>query len=207
MKKYIFCFFLFFGTIFCFAETDKIVRTDIGFTTGIPIYSHRDDNINTEDSRVIIGTFSDISFRLGEPVRFLVGADCNCDFMWGGRDYNHHLDYAGWAGIKVYPGVGGLNFSISYALGSRTDFVSATETKFKTYSINGERLTILENETDSYVESTAWGNGFRIGFDYDFMYGNDNSFAPALGGYYRCMPRGNDMWDNIFAVYISFGFN
>lgn len=190
----------------CFAEVDKIIRTDIGFTSGIPVYSHRDDAFNIEDSRVIIGSFADISFKLGNPLRFLLGADAMCDFMWGGDDYNHHLDYAGWAGIKFYPGIGGLNFSIAYALGCRTDFVSFTERVQVKNPLTGEMLPLYKSESDSYIDSTAWGNGFRISFDYDFLYGNDRNFAPALGGYYRCMPRGNDKWDNIFSIYISFGF-
>ncbi len=206
MKKIILCFCFLLISFFAFAETDSIVRTDLGFSTGIPVYSHRDDTVTFEESRAIIGTFADISFKLGQPLRFLFGADVMSDFMWGGTDYNYHLDYAGWAGIKFYPGFGGLNFSISYALGSRTDFVSVTDKKLNFYDYNGSSIPYFKEESDTYVESTAWGNGFRISFDYDFLYGNDNSFAPALGGYYRCMPRGNDNWDNIFAVYISFGF-
>ena len=64
----------------------------------------------------------------------------------------------------------------------------------------------INNDMEDSISSTAWGNGFRISVGYDFAYGRKNVFAPALGVYYRCIPRGSDFWDNVLAAYISFSF-
>lgn len=207
MKKLLFIFVLIFTSFLSFAEQDKKVGCDIGLTTGVPVYSHRDDNVSIEESRIIVGSFADVSFKLTEPFRFIMGVDFNTDFMWSADSLNYHLDYAGWAGLKFYPGLAGLNFSIAYALGSRYDFVNKCTKSIKEYDLLSYSILYIDKKNDYYSESTAWGNGFRISFDYDFLYGSNRNVAPALGGYYRCMPRGNNNWDNIFAVYVSLGFN
>ncbi|MBQ1629458.1 MAG: hypothetical protein II098_09945 [Treponema sp.] len=213
MKKFLFldkrlltCAAFIFISIAAFAEEDKIVRTDIGLTTGIPVYGKNDDAVSIEESRGIFGITSDISFRLANPLRFLIGADVTADLMFDGSDYNHHLDYAGWAGIRFYPGLGNLAFSIAYAIGSRTDFICESDFEKKKLALNSVEYEYYEKSSKAWSESTAWGNGFRIGFDYDLLYNNNRRVAPAFGGYYRCMPRGNNNWDNIFAVYINLGF-
>ena len=82
-----------------------------------------------------------------------------------------------------------------YALGARTDFIEEE---------------ILEDDGSSkkrsVVESTAWGNGFKIGVEYDFLYNSDKRSLPALGFFYRLMPRGGKSYDNIFAFYINMVF-
>lgn len=206
MKRLLVLFAFLFTSISAWSEQDKILKYDFGISTEIPVYSRNDEAIFTEESRVIIGTFADLSLRLIEPLRLLAGADVCSDFMWNSDEHNFHLDYAFWSGIKIFPGLGGLNFSVAYALGCRTDFIKTCDKSVKSYDFNGTPYYYIEKDTDSYIESTAWGNGFRISIDYDFSYQNKYDFLPALGGYYRCMPRGNNNWDNIFAVYVSFGF-
>ncbi len=186
MKKTVCAFALIFAALSLFAEKDKIVRFDLGLATGIPVYNKNDVSIDGNDSRAIFGSLADIAFRVTEPMRIVLGSDLMCDFTWDGGNHSHHVDYAFWGGIKVYPGFGGLSTGLSYALGCRTDFVNDDET--------------------SGTSSSAWGNGFRLSIDYDFLYGTKYNCAPALGGYYRLMPRGENHWDNIFAVYITLGF-
>lgn len=206
MKKLLILFAFLFASISVWSEQDKILKYDFGISTGIPVYSRNDESVFTEESRVIIGTTADVSLQLIKPLRFLVGTDVCADFMWNSDEHNYHLDYSFWSGIKFFPGFGGLNLSIAYALGSRTDFIKTCDKSIESFEYNGNSYHYINKETDSYIESTAWGNGFRISIDYDFSYENKLMFLPALGGYYRCMPRGNNNWDNIFAVYVSFSF-
>ncbi len=194
MKK-IFATLFLFGIFICAlpAEENKFVGGDFGIATAIPVYQGTDSPFK---SRVILGLNGDISFRLGSPLKFLLGYDFLSDINWNGSQHKNHLDYAGWLGIKVYPGVGGLNASLAYALGARTDFInedyydSETDTE--------------KNRTE--VETTSWGNGFRISAEYDFHYGSSKKMLPALGFYYRMMPRGSNNYDNIFAFYVNMAF-
>ena len=186
MKKLLILFAFLFASISVWPEQDKILKYDFGISTGIPVYSRNDESVFTEESRVIIGTTADVSLQLIKPLRFLVGTDVCADFMWNSDEHNYHLDYSFFCGIKVYPNLFGFNTSIAYLLGSRTDFIN--------------------NDMEDSISSTAWGNGFRISVGYDFAYGRGNVFAPAVGCYYRCVPRGDNYWDNILALYINFSF-
>ncbi len=180
---------LFFS--FAFAE-NKIVGFDFGLVTGIPVYG---DTSSPYKNRVVIGSNGDISLKVGTPLKILFGYDLIGDLNWDKSEHSNHLDYAFWTGIKVYPGFGGLNGSLAYALGARTDFIDEE----------------ILNEDGSYkklsvVESSAWGNGFRIGVEYDFLHNSDKKTLPALGFYYRLMPRGEKSYDNIFAFYVNMVF-
>ncbi|MDE5898423.1 MAG: hypothetical protein K2H09_04070, partial [Treponemataceae bacterium] len=138
------------------AAAPKRFGFDAGISTGIPIYGGGD--VEAADSavnggsvnRIVIGGNAGATLRLGAPLKLLAGADLLCDFVWSGGDHSNHLDYAFFGGVKIYPGIRGLAFSIAYALGRRTDFI--------------------DNETESATRSTAWGNGFRLSAEYDFLY-------------------------------------
>lgn len=194
MKKLLYITFtlLLFSNICVYASND-VVSFDLGISSGISFYGNnyiveQNNSVNNgEFNRVSAGINGDISFKLASPLRFIVGSDILADFVWGGNSYFNHLDYAFYWGIKIYPNLYGLNTSFSYLLGRRTDFIS-------------------NEENGSYIESSAWGNGFRISLEYDFAYGRGNVFAPAVGCYYRCVPRGDNYWDNILALYINFSF-
>lgn len=193
MKKIIFCAISLLLSSFIFAENNKIVGFDIGLCSGIPFYGS-DDVIDSnkevfdEDyKRIIIGADADISFKIGEPLKLVFGTDLLADLIWCGNDYSNHLDYDFWGGIKVYPGLFGFNFSLAYALGCRTDFVN-------------------DEVEDSVCRSSAWGNGFRLGVEYDFLYGTSHKCMPAVGTYYRLMPRGSNDYDNIMAIYCNLSF-
>lgn len=192
MKK-IFAFLILFLSCCCFfAEEKKIIGFDAGLVTCIPVYG---DTSSPFKNRVIIGADGDITFRLGNPLKFMVGADFISDINWDGNLHSNHIDYALWGGIKVYPGIGGLNASLAYTIGARTDF---EEDKY--FYFDG----IQRN--DSNVEMTAWGNGFRIAVEYDFLHNSSRKALPAIGMFYRFMPRGSDSYDNIFAFYANMSF-
>lgn len=194
MKKVLYCLILLIFSNICIyaASSEKVAVFNVGITSGIPFYG--DDSIlasndvvnGGEINRVLVGLSADVSFNLAIPIKLIAGSDLLADFIWGGSSYSNHLDYSFFCGIKVYPNLFGFNTSIAYLLGSRTDFIN--------------------NDMEDSISSTAWGNGFRISVGYDFAYGRKNVFAPALGVYYRCIPRGSDFWDNVLAAYISFSF-
>lgn len=180
---------------FAFAEKtsgNKIVGFDVGLVTCIPVYG---DSSSPYKNRVIIGSDGDISFKVGAPLKILFGYDLIGDINWDKNEHSNHLDYAFWSGIKIYPGFGGLNGTLAYALGARTDFIDE--------EISTEEGT---SKKRSVVETTAWGNGFKIGVEYDFLYNSEKKTLPALGFFYRLMPRGKNSYDNIFAFYINMGF-
>lgn len=192
-----FVFMLIFSSFFGFAEKrsgprDKIIGFDVGLVTCIPVYG---DTSSTYKNRVVIGNDGDISLKIGAPLKILFGYDLIGDINWDKNEHSNHLDYAFWSGVKVYPRIGGLNGTLAYALGARTDFIDE-----KVFDENGD------SKTRSVVETTAWGNGFKIGVEYDFLYDSNRRTMPALGFFYRLMPRGNNNYDNIFAFYINMGF-
>lgn len=193
MKKIISAIVCLFISSFVFSEASKIIGFDIGLSTGLPVYSDSgisdaNDRVNDGDfNRVIIGSVADVSFHVCEPLKLLVGGDLLCDLIWSGNSHSNHIDYAGWFGVKAYPGFGGLNGSVCYAVGCRTDFIN-------------------NDVEDTVVHNASWGNGFRLGIEYDFLYGTERSCMPCVGFYYRYMPRGESNYDNIFSVYATLSF-
>lgn len=180
-------------TVFCAAllySERKTVGFDAALSTGFPIYGNTSlvskQNLS-EPSRIIIGLDGDVTVKLGNPLRLIFGADTLFDLSWKGKNTNNHIDYAFFGGLKIYPNIAGLNTSISYALGRRTD-------------------TITNDSDDAVVLSSAWGNGFRFSIEYDFLYGKTWKCAPIAGMYYRMMPRGGNNYDNIIAVYAGITF-
>ncbi len=197
LKKAVIFATIFLTGLFSAAAADstgaqKPVVFSVGLSSGFPFY---DGDVKSENKKItdgdyrrfIIGVNAGAAFRLADPLKLLVGADTLCDFIWGGGDHCNHLDYAFFAGVKFYPGIGGLNASVAYALGCRADFID-------------------NDEQGSRVHSSSWGNGFRLGAEYDLAYNRNASIAPALGIYYRWMPRGDGEYDNILAAVLSVVF-
>ncbi len=112
---------------------------------------------------------------------FSLGGDSVFDFRWKGSNHIYLIDYAFLAGFRVYPKLAGLYFSVDYALGRRTDFIT------------------IGSYDDTL--STGWGNGFKIALGYDFSY-HLSSFAPVLAASLKSMPRGGSR-DNLFCVSIK----
>ncbi len=97
------------------------------------------------------------------------------------------LDYSGNAGLRMYPGIGGMNIGVEYSLGCRQDYFRS-------------------GEEDGIVSFTPFGNGFRFIAEYDFSI-HTSGYAPVVGVAWRHMPRGNNESDNIFSLYVSFQNN
>lgn len=175
MKKLcIVCAALLLSSVSLFAAERRPVGYEFGIGSGFIFYGSddvRDENSSFDASnQIILATNASALFPLADSVFFAAGADSTFDFRWRGGDHLNRWDYAGLVGFRVYPGLAGLICSVEYALGRRTDF-----TNF--------------DDKDEVVDSTSWGNGFKLGVSYDFTGGN-GTFAPILGASWRHMPRG-----------------
>lgn len=229
-KSVFFLFVLILLTSAVFAESSKrLVTFDAGISTGIPVYGDpvlRKENASLTDGgkHAIVGTVCDINFRLSDGITFFVGNDNIFDFIWnkstddGKTAYFHHIDSSFFPGLKVYPGLGGFNISCSYSVGTRWDFHSKVtpaqsenpgENSDPTDEDSGITSSIMKSQIASdgitEIDSAFWGNGFRIGLEYDFSY-NSSSNLPSVGVYYRFCPRGNYHWDNVFSLYCVMNF-
>ncbi|MCQ2573111.1 MAG: hypothetical protein MJ182_04370 [Treponema sp.] len=184
-KSIVWAVFLSLLTVSSVFASEKMITFDAGLSTGIPVYGDGalkslNKSISENGHRIIIGTVADVNIKLSDEITFFFGNDMNFDFLWKDGEYSNHIDTAFFPGLKIYPGFGGLNFSCAYSLGTRWDFVSFT------------------SEED--IDSSYWGNGFRLGVEYDFSF-ESNPYFPSAGIYYRLCPRGQSNWDNIFCVY------
>ena len=174
-------------TFFAISEED-FFRLSLGFSTGFPLYGSKtvnqtDYSIETE-KRAIIGTFANINLNIIEQVTFFTGAEILADLNWSSSEYKHYLHAGFPLGIKIYPGLEGLNFGLAYELGFRSDFV-----KIK----NGQR----DNE------NKKWGNGFKVLVEYNFAHDSKLKYLPTAGCSWTFMPRGNYSYDNLIIFYIA----
>jgi hypothetical protein len=173
-----------------FAESSKQFGFDAGLASGGPVYGGAtNDSVSSITGmsgfkRIIIGFNGDFFYSPVDQIHLFTGADTLADFLWNDNWYSYHFDYAFLFGAKVYPFPGGFAASVAYALGCRNDY----------YNTAG---------TGSVTSYAKWGNGFRLGVEFDFSKLLKQKYIPALGFYYRFMPRGSDMYDNIFAAYVS----
>ena len=136
-------------------------------------------------ARLIFSGELGYSFKLDEMLRFIVGGNLVYDSFWKKSQSVFYLDYAVFGGVRVYPGLGGLNFGLEYNTGRRSNFY-----KLEDISVDSS--------------STNWGNGFRFVTEYDFSV-NTSGYAPVVGFSYRRMPRGG-FADNFFTFYFRFTY-
>ena len=192
MKKISVVFILLLFSIAAFAD-EKLFNFDVALCTGIPIHSSTEEStktdilINADFKRIIAGFTGDAVISITEPVKFVVGADAFCEFLWDGSEYHNSLDYSFFGGVKIYPELGGFNFSVSYVFGSAITFYNT-------------------EEAGKSNNPAAWGNGFRIALEYDFFYNEEAKIYPIVGGYYKLIPRGNYIYDHVISVYAGLRF-
>ena len=190
MKKLILSFLaLLFISAAIFADQDSFFTNEVSLGTGIPIYNEsssvaRKDILSTSNyKRIVAGLTLDTNLNISASIKILLGAELFTDFLWNEGLYYNSLDYSFLGGIKFYPGVKGLNISITYVLGNRSDFMSQNE-----------------------PATQFWGNGFRLAVQYDFLTDRVTKIKPILGGYYRFVPRGNYNTDHILSIYSGIRF-
>lgn len=215
MKKYFFITILIiFSSISLFSNENSLFTTEVSLGTGISIYDTSSDTLRKEllsqkdYKRVIAGLSVDTNLNISDPLKIMFGAEAFSDFLWLKPDYYNTLDYAFFTGIKVFPNKTGLNISISYVLGNRTDFFTQT-VEVQSDEVDEDGNPVVDEEgnpvTKSELQKTndtkAWGNGFRIAIQYDFMLNKATKIKPVVGGYYRCVPRGDYNRDHILCIY------
>ena len=168
-----------------FAGEESFFTTEASLGTGISIYDSSSGdarkNILNESGfkRIILGLTLDTNLNISDPLKIMLGTEIFTDFLWKSSDFYNTLDYSFFTGIKIFPNKTGLNFSIAYVLGNRTDFFNEAPKK----------------------QTQSWGNGFRLSIQYDFMQDKEYKVKPNAGAYYRCIPRGNYNTDHILCLY------
>lgn len=175
---------------------EKLLNWEVSLSTGIPVHTSsqttteetKDDLLFTNSFyRVIAGGSADVVLNFTEPLKAVFGIDSFCEFIWEKQSHYNSLDYSLYAGIKLFPNLAGFNASVSYVIGSKSNFIKS-------------------EEIGSTTQNTSWGNGFRISVEYDFFYGEDAVLYPIVGGYYRYMPRGDYTYDHVIAAYVGLKF-
>lgn len=193
MKKNISVFTVIFALFFIFfAEEVYSAGFEMGIGSGYVFYGDSETKdlvsaMNSENfNRFIIGGEAGFFIPLTDILVFTADSEIMSDLFWKGSRHCYFLDYAFNGGIKMYPGLKGLAFSVAYTLGRRTSFI-------KMYN------------QDSIISSTSWGNGFKFAVDYDIKYGKDG-ICPVIGAYWRHVPRGNSFSDNTLSIYLKLFF-
>ncbi|MBP5519231.1 MAG: hypothetical protein J6X84_01450 [Treponema sp.] len=170
---------------------ESLFSFSAGISSGFPIYG-KDSTISTgseisNGNRVIIGTTAAINLNPIKHVSFYLGNDLLWDTTWNASEKSQKLHVSFPLGIKIYPGIGGLNCGLAYTLGFRYD-------------------NIKTDEAGEHNDSTPWGNGFKIQVEYNFAHEGSSKYLPSIGTYWNLMPRGNNSYDNLIVLYISANF-
>jgi hypothetical protein len=175
----------------CFAEGTSSAGFQFGIGSGYIFYGDSGTKNLVADmnsagfSRFIFGGDAGIYVPFAENVQFIAETELLSDLFWKGGQHCYFFDYAFLGGLKVFPGLGGLSFSVAYALGRRSGIID------------------IDNR-EATSSSTDWGNGFKFCTEYDMKYGT-GGIAPVIGAYWRHMPRGGSS-DNTISVYFRFVF-
>lgn len=192
MKKFLLIIAAFLCSFLLFAEEErKFFGFQFALGTGYTFYGDSDLKSNERDAmhrgfaRIILYTDAGVTLKLTDQLYFLGGFQTMFDFIWKGGDCTNHASPTFFAGLQFYPGLANLSFSLAYALGVRHDW---------------EELDARYNK----VRSAKWGNGFRLGVEYDFKKGG--GIIPVVGASYLFLPTGYDNYDNTLAVYFRLAF-
>ena len=191
MKKYLSFIFVILLSFTLLSANERLFSFSAGLSSGVPFYGS-DSVISTgseiaKGNRVILGTVFSVNVNPIKQASFYLGNDNVWDITWNASEKSSKLHVSFPLGIKIYPGLGGLNLGLAYTLGFRAD------------SIN----TDLAGEHNG---TSAWGNGFKFQMEYNFAHEGKSRYLPSLGGYWNLMPRGNNSYDNLIALYISANF-
>ena len=170
---------------------EGLLSFSAGISSGLPVYGANSVlSTGTEipnGNRMIIGGLSSVNLNILPQISFYLGNDLLWDITWNSAEKSSKLHVSFPLGIKIFPGIGGLNFGIAYTLGFRVDNI-------KTSSV-GE-----------YNDISSWGNGFKLHVEYDFAHDGKSKHYPSVGTYWNLMPRGNNSWDNLIVLYIAANF-
>ena len=189
-RKISFAFIIF---LFCasLSANERLFSVSAGLSSGLPFYGSN-SVVSTgseidQGNRVIIGTTIALNLNILKPISFYLGNDSLWDITWNSSEKSSKLHVSFPLGIKVYPGLGGLNVGLAYTLGFRAD-------------------SIKVDDIGDYNETSPWGNGFKFQLEYNFAHEGKSRYYPSIGGYWNLMPRGNESYDNLIVLYIAGNF-
>ena len=189
-----------------FAGEDSFFTTEVSLGTGISIYDSSADELRKnlltgkDYKRIVSGLTLDTNLNISDPLKIMLGTELFSDFLWDKTNYYNTLDYSFFTGIKIFPNKTGLNFSISYILGNRSDFFTEL-VETPTDELNEDGTAKTKTIRTKKSDTKSWGNGFRLSIQYDFMEARNYKIKPHVGAYYRCVPRGNYNTDHILCLY------
>ena len=170
---------------------ENLFSGSAGLSSGVPVYGSN-SVISTGDelpkaNRVILGSILALNLNIIQQTSFYIGNDILWDITWNASEKSSKLHVSFPLGIKIYPGLGGLNVGLAYTLGFRVDNIDT-------------------EATGEYNDLSPWGNGFKFQVEYNFAHDGNSRYYPSLGGYWNLMPRGNDSYDNLIVLYIAANF-
>ena len=184
---------LFSAVLTCSAlfANERLFSFSAGLSSGMPVYGSN-SVVSTgseidKGNRIILGSTVSVNLNLIKQVSFYLGNDFLWDYTWNASEKSSKAHISFPLGIKVYPGLGGLNIGLAYTLGLRLD-------------------NIKTDSAGEYNGSTPWGNGFKFQVEYNFAHEGKSHYYPSIGGYWNLMPRGNEAYDNLIVLYISANF-
>ena len=191
MKKIITLIFTALLTCSLSFADEKLFSFSAGLSSGVPIYG-TDSVVSTgseieKGNRIILGLNTTVNVNPINQVSFYVGNDTLWDYTWNASEKSSKVHLSFPLGIKIYPGLGGLNLGLAYTLGLRFDNIRT--------DVAGE-----------YNDSTPWGNGFKFQVEYNFAHEGSSMYLPSVGGYWNLMPRGNSSYDNLIVLYVAVNF-
>ena len=191
MKKILAVLLTAFITCSALSAKENLFSFSAGLASGVPVYGANSVVATgsgiSNGNRVILGSVFAVNFNVLTQVSFFLGNDILWDMTWSASEKSGKLHVSFPLGIKVYPGLGGLNLGLAYTLGFRADSI-----KIQDY---GE-----------YNKISSWGNGFKFQVEYNFAHEGKSRFYPSVGGYWNLMPRGNKSYDNLIVLYVAANF-
>ena len=191
MKRIIIFLSFFILINFNIFAKEKFISFSAGISSGFPLYGTNSvistGNELNNTNRIILGTLASININPIPQVSFFIGNDNLWDNTWNNYEHSSKLHICFPFGIKVYPGIGGFNLGLAYALGFRYD-------------------NILTNTLGYYNNTSPWGNGFKIQLEYNFAHESQINTLPSIGAHWYLMPRGNNSYDNLITLYIAANF-
>lgn len=191
MKKITIIFIALIFACTALSAKENLFSGSAGLSSGLPVYG-RNSVVSTgseidKGNRVILGSTVALNLNILKQISFYLGNDLVWDITWNASDKSSKLHVSFPLGIKVYPGIGGLNVGLAYTLGFRAD-------------------NIKNSTIGSYNDITPWGNGFKFQVEYNFAHEGKSKYYPSLGAYWNLMPRGNNSYDNLIVLYLAANF-
>ncbi len=170
---------------------ERLFSFSTALSSGVPVYG-TNSVVSTgseieKGNRVILGVNTAVNINPIEQATFYIGNDILWDYTWNASEQSSKTHISIPLGIKIYPGLGGLNAGLAYTLGVRID-------------------NIKTDKAGSYNGSTPWGNGFKFQVEYNFAHDGSSRYLPSIGGYWNLMPRGNNSYDNLIVLYVAANF-